>query len=71
MSAGEDVFDDPTIEIFDEMTADDIEDWDSLTHINLVVAVEKDFQVSLTTREVMSVKNVGDFTQLLHQKLSA
>ena len=64
------VFQDRSIEIFDAMTAKDVEFWDSLTHINLIVAVEKNFNVSFTTREINGLKNVGDFIRLIGNKLS-
>jgi acyl carrier protein len=49
-----DVFDDDGIEIFDAMTAADIDEWDSVTHITLVLAVEKEFGVRLNAAEVGS-----------------
>ena len=63
-----DVFDDETIQIHDGMTAADLEEWDSLSHINLVVAVEREFQVRLTTAEVRGLNHVGDFIALLARK---
>lgn len=60
-----DVFDEPTLEIRGDTTADDVEAWDSLTHINLIVAVEKAFGVSFTTREVLKLANVGDLLRLI------
>ncbi|SFK73451.1 acyl carrier protein [Lachnospiraceae bacterium KH1T2] len=63
-----DVFDDDTIEITDEMTADDIDDWDSLTHVQLVVAVEEAFKCKFSTVEVMKLKNVGEFIKLIDRK---
>lgn len=63
-----DVFDDE-IEIYDEMVADDVEDWDSLTHIQLIVAIEKEFGIKFTTKEVSSLKNVGQFIKLIEEKL--
>ena len=63
-----DVFDNNTLEIFDAMTAKDVEDWDSLNHINLVVAVERSFRVRLTTREVSALEKVGDLIVLLEKK---
>lgn len=60
-----DVFDDDTIEINDETTADDIEDWDSLEHINLVVAVEKAFDIKFNMGEVNTMKNVGEMVDLI------
>ncbi len=64
------VFDDDSIEIFDAMTAKDIEDWDSLNHINLVVAVEGSFKVKFTTKEVNNLANVGEFIALIARTLS-
>ena len=62
------IFSDENLEIRDEMTADDVAKWDSLSHINLILAVEKGFNIRLTTREVRSMKNVGDFVALIKQK---
>jgi acyl carrier protein len=64
----QDVFDDSSLEVRDDMTAADIEGWDSLSHINLIVAVEKKFQVRLTTAEVRGLNNVGDFMALIVKK---
>ena len=60
-----DVFDDDTIEVQDETTADDIEDWDSLEHINLVVAVEDVFHIKFNMGEVSKFKNVGEMVDLI------
>ncbi len=64
-----DVFDDESIEITPGMTAADVEAWDSLSHINLIVAVEKAFAVRFTTSEVQALKNVGDFLALIGSKV--
>lgn len=64
-----DVFDDETIEVNDETTAKDIEDWDSLEHINLVVAVEKCFGIKFNMGEVAKLKNVGEMTDLILSKV--
>jgi acyl carrier protein len=64
------VFDDEEICINDEMTADDIEEWDSLMHIHLLIAIEKDFDVRFSTSDTMSISNVGWFIKLLKNKLS-
>lgn len=64
-----DVFDDDEIEITEETTADDIEGWDSLTHVQLIVAVEKAFSVKFSTVEVMKLKNVGEFIELIRKKV--
>ena len=63
-----DVFDDESIEITPEMTAADVAEWDSLSHISLIVAVEKGFGVRFTTGEVQGLKNVGDFLALIGSK---
>lgn len=64
----QDIFDDPTLELRDQMTAADVEGWDSLSYINLIVAVEKAFSVKFTTAEVRSLANVGDFISLIERK---
>ena len=56
----QDVFDDESIEVHDETTSDDIEDWDSLEHINLIAAVEQEFGVKFNMGQVVSMKNVGE-----------
>ena len=63
-----DVFDDETIKVKDTTTADDIEDWDSLEHINLVVAVEKCFGIKFTMGEVTGMKNVGAMADIILEK---
>jgi len=51
-----------------EMTAHDIEKWDSLRHIQLISEVEKVFRIKFKLREVLSMKNVGDLIDLIHAK---
>lgn len=63
------VFDDKNIVINDETTADDIEDWDSLEHINLIVAIENEFGVKFSMGETTSLKNVGEMATLIKNKL--
>lgn len=65
----QDVFDDQSIHISENMTSKDIEEWDSLNHINLIVAVERDFRIRFTTREVNNLANVGEFLALIRSKL--
>lgn len=60
-----DVFDDDNLEITEATTASDVSGWDSLTHINLIVAAERAFRISFTTKEVKSLANVGDFMRLI------
>ena len=64
-----DVFDNAALTLTDATTARDVEGWDSLQHINLIVAAEKRFKVKLTTREVNGLQNVGDFVSLIAKKL--
>ena len=63
-----DIFDDEEIELTDETTSDDIEDWDSLEQINLLVAIEKKFSVKFKLDDVSHLANVGDMVSLV-QKL--
>ena len=63
------VFDDTTLVIKRETTADDIDDWDSLSHLNLVIAVEMKFGVKFALGELQSLKNVGDMADLVEKKL--
>jgi acyl carrier protein len=65
-----DVFDDDSITVSDSTTANDIEDWDSLEHINLVVAVEKRFNVKFGMNEVTGMKNVGDMVKIIIERTS-
>jgi len=51
------------------MTANDVENWDSLTHIDLIVAIEKEFRVRFTTAEVSGLKNVGELESLVEKKV--
>ena len=62
------VFDDEQIVLTPETTADDIEEWDSLTHIQLVVAIEKSFHVKFTAREIMEWPNIAAITDSIVAK---
>jgi acyl carrier protein len=62
-------FSQPALEINEGLTASDVAGWDSLSHINLVLAVENEFGISLTTRDIRSMKNVGDLIQLIERKV--
>lgn len=67
-SVFQEVFDDDEIQIFDEMTAKDIEEWDSLMHITLVVATEKEFGLRLNAAEVGKLQNVGAMLDILVER---
>ena len=62
------VFDDEDITVTRETTADDIEDWDSLEHIRLIAAVEREFGVKFTMKEVSSMKNVGEMIDIIAER---
>jgi len=64
-----DVFDDDSISVNEETTAEDIEDWDSLEHINLVAAVEKEFGIKFSMGQIVSMKNVGEMIDIILEKL--
>ena len=66
----QDVFDDDTIEINDETTSEDIEDWDSFEHINLIVAVEEEFGFKVPMGKVVTMKNVGEMVDIILDKCS-
>ena len=61
----QDVFDDDDITISAKTTAEDIEDWDSLTHITLVSTVENEFGMHFTMGEVSTMKNVGEMVGII------
>ena len=64
----QEVFDYETIHVKAETTADDIEDWDSLEHINLVVAIENKFGIKFNMNEVTSFKNVGEMVDIIVER---
>lgn len=63
-----DVFDDDSVTVTETTTADDIEDWDSLTHITLISAVEKAFKMRFKMGEVVTMKNVGEMVDIISQR---
>ena len=65
------VFDDDTLVLRADTTADDVEGWDSQTHVLLIVAAEQRFGVKFRTAELESLKNVGHFAELIARKLDA
>lgn len=54
----------------DVTTADDVEEWDSLSHVQLVVALEKAFNIKFTSREILSWDNVGDLVECIGKKIN-
>ena len=65
----QEVFDDDSITVNDVTTADDIEDWDSLEHINLMVAIEKAFNIKFKMGEITSFKNVGEMVDIILKRI--
>lgn len=63
------VFDDDDIEIALNMTANDVDGWDSLSHINLILAVEAKFKIRFTRAELTGMRNVGDLYNGIKVKL--
>ncbi len=66
----QDVFDDESIQINDTTNAESIEDWDSLMHINLIVATEKEFEVKFALGETQKLQNVGEMIVLINKKMN-
>jgi acyl carrier protein len=66
-----DVLEHEDIRLTPASTADDVEDWDSLTHIELVVAIEKRFGIKFTLAEIQGYRNVGEMCEGIVRKLAA
>lgn len=65
------VLDNPEISLKPETTSDDIEEWDSLNHIQLIVAIEKHFKVKFTAAEIVDFNNVGEMCEAIRLKTAA
>lgn len=66
----QDEFDDETLHVTDATVADDIDDWDSLEHIDLIIAVERRFGIKFTMGEVNGMKNVGEMADIILRRMS-
>ncbi len=64
----QDILDQPDLHVTLESNANNVEDWDSLAHINLVTAVERHFKVKFALGELQELKNVGDMVHLIQRK---
>lgn len=64
-----DVFDDEELVISDSTNSDEIEDWDSLEHISLIVSMEKEFSMKFDIKEVNALKDVGEMIDLIKRKM--
>jgi acyl carrier protein len=63
-----DVFDDDSIVIREDMTAKDVQNWDSISHVDMICGVEAAFDIQLTTRQVAVLKTVGELISVIEQK---
>lgn len=66
-----DILDQPELVLTPESNANNVEDWDSLAHINLVSAIEKHYKIRFALGELQELKNVGDMIELIQKKLAA
>ena len=66
-----DVLDNDQIKLTTDTTANDIEEWDSLSHIQLIVAIEKHFKIKFTSSEIHTWKTVGQMMQTITQRIHA
>lgn len=64
-----DVLDNENIQITESTKADDIDEWDSLTHIQLIVAIEKHFKIKVSSAEIRDWKNVGEMMVSIAEKI--
>ena len=64
----QEVFDDRSIRVTPQTTADDIEDWDSLEHITLISAVEREFRMKFKMGEISSMRDVGEMAQIIQER---
>jgi acyl carrier protein len=64
-----DVLDDDNIELTEATTAQDVQGWDSMSHIRLVVSIENRFKIKFTNAEVERLKNVGDLLKAINSKI--
>ena len=65
------VFDDDSIQIQPDTSANDVDGWDSLSHVNLITAIEAKFNVRFTQKELLKQRNVGDLVADLERKRAA
>ena len=64
----EDILDEIEIDLVEATTAEDVEEWDSLTHIQIITEIEKQFSVRFSTRDIEGLKNIGDMVNLVASK---
>ena len=64
------VFDDDDIKITPTTTANDVDGWDSLSHVNLIVTIESKFNIRFSQKELLTFKNVGDLLNSIRSKIA-
>jgi acyl carrier protein len=65
------VFDNDTLALSPELTANDVEGWDSFSHVNLIMAIEMRFGITFKQKEIYGFVNVGDLLNCIQEKLAA
>lgn len=65
------VFENDSLHIQMETSADDVDEWDSLNHTVMIVEVEKHFNIKFKLKEVLSFQNVGDMVNIIHSKVTS
>lgn len=65
-----DILDEESLTLTPETTANDVDGWDSLTHIQLIVAIEKKYKIKFSSKEILSWKNVGELINSLQTKIN-
>ena len=65
-----DILDNPDLELTEATTADDVEDWDSINHVKLLIALEKELNIRFASEEIQGLSNVGALIDLLEKKLA-
>ena len=65
-----DLFDDSSIVVSPEMTADDVREWDSFNHINLIISIEAEFRIKFQAAELEVMHNVGALADRIEKKLA-
>ena len=66
-----DIFDDDVLTLTPTMSAANVDEWDSLTHIRLIVAVEQEWNIRFTVPEVTALENVSQFVELIQRKIAS
>ena len=66
----QDILDVDDLVVTDTLSADDVDEWDSLSHIQLIVAIEKQWSIKFTSREIMKWQNVGEMVDTIMERIA-